>query len=224
MNNNNNNDRDKIPVQVPGLTLVFGGQGYGKTSAIKAILYENRQRYSFGIIFTHTGFSDDGFRKFIKDRRFIHPRYNPDVIERVKQIQKKRIIANRKRAKPCYIVFDDCLEKEAWRDESFTNLLYQLRHYRVHCIISTQYPASIPSNLRSNAFSTLIFKPNGYRAFRAIYESYGGDFKNETEFKEFIIAHIPAKYKFLLYNANAGVDIQDKFTLFTTPNHVPALA
>lgn len=165
-------------MDIPGLIIIAGLQGGGKSLVIKYIMYENRKKFDWGLVFSHTTFSANNFDYL--DKKFAHKSFNEAALVNLKNMHEKLVAAGKKPSG--FIIFDDCLDKSRWSSPDFCSLLLELRHYGITCIISCQYPYLIPPAVRSQVFQVIMFEMEGVRAIRALYDSYGQRFKNFNEY------------------------------------------
>jgi hypothetical protein len=197
--------------------IVSGLQGGGKSHFIRYLMYRNRKRFNWGIVFTNTGFAGDNFDYI--PQKYVHPVYNQKALLSLMNVQKK-LIGDGK-SPEAFVIFDDCLFGKQWNDNEFKSLITQLRHYHVTCIISCQYPQSIPSLFRANVFQVIMFYMNAQNAIKALYESYGQMFDSYTQFKKYLLEHT-GNYQFIHYDAkNGGQSISSRYTAMKAPDKIP---
>jgi hypothetical protein len=204
-------------VSIPGLIIICGLQGGGKSHLIRYIMHENRKKFDWGIVFSNTGFSADNFDYI--DKRFLHAKYDELTLANLKSIHEQLV---EKGKKPCgFVIFDDCLFGKQWRSEEFCALITQLRHYNITCIISCQYPQAISPLFRSNAFQVAMFNMTGKRALEALYESYGQQFDSYTDFKKYLLENT-GNHQFIWYDARNGEStIEGRYQIVRCPEKIP---
>jgi hypothetical protein len=204
-------------VSIPGLIIVCGLQGSGKSFLIRYIMHENQKKFNWGIVFSNTAFTDKGFDYI--PREFIHSRYDHSALLNLKTLHERLI--NEGKEPSAFVIFDDCLYGKQWSDPEFLSLLTQLRHYRITCIISCQYPQSIPPMIRTNAFQVAIFSMTTKRALVALYESYGQLFDSYEQFKKFLLEN-SANHAFLWYDArNSTTTVDGRYSVLKAPADIP---
>ena len=201
----------------PGLHIICGLQGGGKSHLIKYIMYENRRTFSWGIVFTQTKFGGGNFDYVPKN--FIHEQYSPAKLKALKNLQKKYIANEKKPA--AFVIFDDCLYGKIWNDPELLSLCTQLRHYNITCIISTQYPQAIPPSIRTNAFTVSMFQMTTKISINALFESYGQLFENFNAYKDYLFANT-GDHSFLLFDArNGGTTVAERYYIMKAPADIP---
>lgn len=75
-----------MEISVPGLVLINGLPGEGKSHCIKYIMYENRKKFDWGNVFSHTTFSAKNF----ESRKF-----SEEAVVNLKQMHEELIIAGK---------------------------------------------------------------------------------------------------------------------------------
>ena len=168
-----------MDLQIPGVYMICGLQGGGKSHLIKYIMYQNRDKFDCGIVFTNTGFVDGNFDYV--DKKFVHLEYSAAVLKNLKDIFKKRIEA--KRPLCGYVIFDDCLEGNPWKEKELRSLITQVRHYNITVIISTQHPTAIPPIFRTNTWQAFMFFMGTEDAMKALHKNYGQMIGTFADFK-----------------------------------------
>lgn len=147
---------------------------------VRDIFYHHKHIPS-GVVFSGTEEANPFFGDFIPDC-FIHGEYDPDLIEKIMNKQKKKIKDAKKEgskdgkclANNLFIVFDDMLhDAQNWKnDKTVKNIFFNGRHYNFLFILTMQYPLGITPALRSNIDYVFIFNEPSVKNRRKIYEDY----------------------------------------------------
>lgn len=205
-------------IEIPSLIIINSPQGGGKSHLIRYIMYQYRKKFDYGICFTNTFFEDDSF-DYIK-RKYIHPRYNPDVMKGLMNIQAD-LIGQKKRGKQAFVIFDDCLDAKQFSDNNFQEICMQCRHYDITVIFAVQYCNIIPPFMRANAMSVVIFRTDSQANLKALYESYGQAFNNYNEFKNYLMQKL-GNYKFIYYDKrHVSENIDETYRIMVAPSKIP---
>lgn len=176
----------KIKSILPNATvLLIGRRRSGKSFLTRDIFYHHRDIPS-GLIFSGTEEANPFYGDFIPDC-FIHSKYDPELIETVKnkQSKKTREARNTPEGKPTngclpknrfFLVLDDMLQdaNEWKRDSTIKSIFYNGRHYNFFFILAMQYPYGITPDLRSNIDYVFVFNEPSVKNRKKIYEDYGG--------------------------------------------------
>lgn len=144
-------------------------------------IFYHHQHIPSGIVFSGTEEANPFFGEFIPDC-FIHGDYDPEIIEKIMNKQKKKIRdAKRDGLKDgkcpsnnLFIVFDDMLhDAQNWKNEkTIKNIFFNGRHYNFLFILTMQYPLGITPALRSNIDYVFIFNEPSVKNRRKIYDDY----------------------------------------------------
>jgi hypothetical protein len=105
-------------VSIPGLIIICGLQGGGKSHLICYIMHENQKKFDWGIVFSNTGFSADNFDYI--DKWFVHAKYDDLKLASLKLLHKDLVEKDKKPSG--FVIFDDCLFGKQWRSEEFCAL------------------------------------------------------------------------------------------------------
>lgn len=205
-------------ISIPGLHIICGLQGQGKSHLIRFIMYNYRKKFDCGLVFTGTEFGEGNFDYI--DERFVHRKYNETALENMMDIFRKRV----KAGKPLcgFVIFDDCISGKQWHSDALIDLCTQVRHYNITVILSTQYPVAIPPTLRANAFQVFMFTMTLLSAIKALYESFGQMFGTFEEFKATFLDTTSKKYRCLEFDArNGGTTPESRYKMATVQEGIP---
>ena len=202
---------------IPGFIIVAGLQGGGKSYFIKWFMHTYRKKFDWGVVFTNTGFAGDNFDYV--PCQYVHAKYDDKALIALKNLH-ERLIKEGK-SPSAFVIFDDCLFGKQWNDENFKTLITQLRHYRITCIISCQYPQSVTPLFRTNAFQVVMFYMGSEPALKALYNSYGQMFNNYSAFKKYLIENT-GDHQFLWYDArNGATTLEGRYKVMKCPAELP---
>jgi len=188
---------NNFSINIPGLTIICASQGGGKSHLCKYIISKYKNNLKYGLVFSHTAFNDNNFNYIPK--KYIYSHYNSTALTNLMKIQEQQI-KQRGIALPCFVIFDDCIFDNMFKDQQFMNLITQVRHYNCLIIFTTQYPNKLPPIVRENAFQVCIFSSDTKRSTSALYESYGmSKFQSEKDFQDYINQNT-GNHQFIFYN------------------------
>jgi hypothetical protein len=206
-----------MDVSIPGLIIICGLQGGGKSHLIRFIMHENQEKFDWGLVFSNTGFAAENFDYV--DKRFVHAKYDEYALSNLKSIHEQLVEQGKKPSG--FVIFDDCLFDEQWKSKEFRALMTQLRHYKITCIISCQYPHSIEPLFRSQVFQVAMFFMTGERALMALYKSYGQMFDSYNDFKKYLLGNT-GNHQFIWFNArNGATSIDGRYQIMKCPETIP---
>lgn len=165
----------------------------GKTTLIRQLIYNNQQRFDYGLVFTSTG-KFNGDYDFIP-KMFVHSTFNENILKHFLNIQ-----IQCKRKKRAFLIFDDFLGCFNPKSKFMSKLLSTYRHYNITIIISTQHIKSLPPIFRECTSYSIIFKTSNKNSIKSINENFITDM-DEKELQKYINQNCE-KYHFILVDMN----------------------
>ena len=201
----------------PGLHIMVGMTGSGKTSLLKWILYEyaKKRLWHRVYVFCPTGLlkkEDPKYRNYyhMLDTKFIYadPDKYQSIFNKIYELQQK----NEKRR--VLMIFDDCIGSVKFRDDFFTKVAILGRHISISTILLTQYLGRVPAPLRTNACTYFIFKTTGPNIEHLA--EFNVQFTKTADFKKKLMEWISTKYNCCRINVNSKME--QKITFFKSIN------
>ena len=183
-----------MDITVPGLVIISGQQGSGKSNLLKYIMKLLRSKLKYGIAFSQTAFNEGNLDYIPK--KYVYTQYDPIALGNLMKIQAAQTKEKRHLA---FVVFDDCVVDSWVNCKLFNQLVTQVRHYNVLIIITTQWISKIPPMVRENGFQVAMFSADTHRALEALFESYGQKFENLNQFKKYLQQNTQ-DFHFVFYN------------------------
>lgn len=97
------------------------------------------------------------------------------------------------------IIIDDAIESKIFKSETFKNLMFKSRHYKISMIITSQSYFLLPKNLRLNMSYVVLFETGSKKEIEQIYEEHNTGLKPRGFYKMCSdLFEIP--YNFLVIN------------------------
>jgi predicted GIY-YIG superfamily endonuclease len=184
------------------LIVNIGRRRSGKSHNCDWIMYNKRDVFPWGVVFTKTKFN--GFWQKRCPNAYIYNGYKPDVLRRLFEHQQKLVAmgddcpVNRK----MFVIIDDCASQtELMHCEQIKEAANNGRHYDMLFLINTQYAFALSTTIRGNADDVFIFEQQQRRQREAVVE----DFIDRLDKKEAIAlldAVTEVKYTALHVSAN----------------------
>lgn len=175
----------KVKDMVQNATILcLGRRRSGKSWLVRDIFYHHKE-IPLGLIFSGTEEANPFFGEFIPDS-FIHPEYNPELIDTLLAKQSQKVKKARKnghtktdgltQSNRAFIVLDDMLhDASAWKKEkTIQSIFFNGRHYNLFFLLTMQYPLGIPPALRSNIDYVFVFNEPSFKNKKKIYDDYAG--------------------------------------------------
>lgn len=210
-----------MSLQIGGseIFIVAGKPLSGKSHFIKYLLMHLHPKFSndpikYMVVFTTTKFNGK-YEEFLP-AEYVHPRYDPGVLESLVRIQIETAAKSR-----AAVIFDDCLDARAFSSQLFLQLCTTFRHLRIDIIIASQYIYKVPPVVRECATRVAIFRQTTRRSLDALFESFGAWFNNLKEFQEYVL-RATGNYGFIYYLANSAEEsIPQVYKILKCPEEIP---
>ena len=192
-------------------------------------IFYHHQHIPSGVVFSGTEEANPFFGEFIPDC-FIHSEYNPDLIDKIMEKQKKKIRDAKKTgvkdgkcpANNLFIVFDDMLhDAQNWKNEkTIKNIFFNGRHYNFLFILTMQYPLGITPALRSNIDYVFIFNEPSLKNRRKIYDDYGAIIPSFEHFCNILDACTQNHECLVIKTSGNSSDLKDNVFWYKAESHV----
>lgn len=188
-------------MQIDSKVLLLSKPRYGKSTLIKDILYQHRKKFTAALCFSASEEANSFYSGIIPDV-FIYPKYEVDVVERLRSRQQKLLKKNGKEHpdNPAVIVADDCMDSKDWTKSDTTKWLFKNgRHYDVFFLLASQYAMDIGPELRTSVDYVFILKQTILKDKRRIYENFAGVFPNFQMFCD-VLDNLTEDYHCMVLN------------------------
>lgn len=168
----------------PDATIVcVGKRRTGKSFFLRDLMYKRSADFPGGLVISQTDRLNGYWQQYIP-QRFIHPKYNPAVLQALFKRQQAIMMYNKSEDALAgkipmidprfFVLLDDVISDARLRyDESLNELFVAGRHYKIMTLITTQYAKGINPVLRSNTDVAVIFKCNQAMQREALAKEWG---------------------------------------------------
>ncbi len=193
--------------KTPNITLIDSPPASGKTNLVKYILQDlfKSDKLKYGIVFCPTNFN--GSYDFL-NKKWVYGVYEESALVNLINLQISQIKECGK-AKPAFIIWDDCIGTIDFNSQILKKLFTTYRHYNLQLIFTTQYIYCVPPVLRSCTTYFITFNQQQKRSLQAIYETFMSDKDSYDECKNFIAQHCQ-NYNFVLINTQKSKESKYK--------------
>jgi hypothetical protein len=162
--------------------LFIGKRGTGKSTLVMDIMHHKRNLPA-GVVMSATEEGNHFYSKYVPDL-FVHGSYKREVLERLIQAQKDRLMRYGK-ADPVFILLDDCMyDRSFLRDECIRQLFMNGRHWKIFFLLTAQYCMDIPPALRTNVDYLFVLRENVIMNREKLYKSFFGVFPTFQMFQQ----------------------------------------
>ena len=191
--------------------LIISRRESGKTTLCKKIM-ENLNCDEH-VIITHKTQTD-----YIEnDKTKIYTEYNNDIIKSSLETQSNHIDLHGKiNSDLCLIIDDSSIFSSVAKDDNFTELMYNSRHYKISLILTNQIPLSMKPDFITNIDYIMLFVTDNMTHIKKMYYDYAGFFKTFDEFHN--VFNILTKDYGVMVISNRVKNIYDRVFWYNTLN------
>ncbi len=168
--------------------IVVGKPGTGKSTLLKALLYNKRNLITLGTVLSGSESANNFYSKFFPPL-FIYNEYSEDAIANVMHRQ-LLAIKHLPEQQWAVLIVDDCCENAAVFKKPLQQTLFKNgRHYKMLYILSLQYALDIPPAIRTNVDGVFIFRETNLETLKKIYNNYAGIIPTFEKFRELMMKY-----------------------------------
>lgn len=171
-------------------TIIFVGmRGTGKSILLRNVVYDLRDRFTHGIVFSRT----EGANRFWANHipsLFIFTEFDDEPIWQLidAQISEIRRIGFEAAGEAFLIVDDMGLDRKFTHSEVLKEMAANGRHYKIAILITTQYGTSVPPDIRGNMSYVFVLRERNIMTRVKLHEQYCGEFKTFALFEHVLRA------------------------------------
>lgn len=188
---------------------IYGKRGTGKSVFCKWLLYNMRDLYPWGWVFTKTQ-NNKFYESFMPKEKILGP-YNPYNLDKIIKRQKEMQASYLKfgTPNPCaFVVWDDCLGDEIKYDDTLSTYYFNSRHFQTLNLMTAQHVVGTPPSIRQNTDYGVIFKNENLKAIQHLTDDFSSA-QNYHEFKK-IMDKYTGDNNFLVVNNDPNAKKQEK--------------
>lgn len=197
------------PIMPPNCTIsVYGKRGTGKSFWVRWHLYNHRDIFPWGWVFTKTK-NNRFYESFIPKEKILGP-YTPYNLNKIieRQLSMQSAYLKFGDINPlAFVVWDDALGDEVKYDNTLATYYFNSRHFHTHNIMTAQHVTGTPPPVRQNTDYAVMFK----NFYSKALEHLNDDFSREKD-KELFMRDLD-KYtndnNFLMINNDPNVGIEN---------------
>ena len=171
------NDNFKLDTTI----LLVGKRGSGKTSLLKQLLFNIRNKVDVCIAMTPTISTQKDLSKILPSE-FIYPSWNEKVIKNLFEQQKKMLKKGSAIKHVCLVCDDLMYDKKLMRGKTMREIFQNGRHYHITLICTAQYLFDLDPSQRSNTDICLCLAENVHSNKEKLFKTFFGFFENYRDF------------------------------------------
>lgn len=162
------------------ISLLLGRRGGGKSTLLRNLLYNSRDRYDFALAFCPT-LESSMLLKECMPVSCVYDRYMQSKVDALVRVASETAAAGKERN--FLLILDDVMyDKAVCRTQSFRYLFYNGRHARITCIILMQYLVDMPPDMRTQVDYVYTMKENTIQNRTKLYKMFFGVFSTFDDF------------------------------------------
>jgi hypothetical protein len=148
-------------------------------------MYFKKDRIPAGVVMSATEEGNHYYQQYVPDL-FVHGCYNKEVVEKIINSQKEKLIKfSKDKVKPIFILLDDCMyDRSFLKDECIRQLFMNGRHWKVFFLLTAQYCMDLPPGLRTNVDYVFVLRENVIQNREKLFKSFFGVFPNFPMFQQ----------------------------------------
>lgn len=153
-----------------------GSRRTGKSIFLKWLLYHYKDTFELAVVMSET--PHNGFWQPIVSNQYVHNGWDPFLVEKLIDEQKKEIEKEKKdkhfKARRVLVVLDDIVgdRRHIHEDSTLNRLAVEGRHFKIYICLTTQEPHAIGTALRNNCDLAVIFQQKSKRAKESVCNDF----------------------------------------------------
>jgi hypothetical protein len=156
----------------------------GKSSLMKDLLYNHRNKFPVGLIMSETNKDSKDFDGMVPDL-FTHDTYNQEALDNM-VIRQKRMVRKNGEQDPrnfAFVILDDCMDDASWvHHPTIKGIFKNGRHWDLFFLLAMQYCLDIPPPLRTALDYIFILREPNLRNRKQLWENYASIFPTMNMF------------------------------------------
>jgi hypothetical protein len=165
-------------MQLNSKVALIGKPGTGKSSLMKDLLYNHREKFPVGLIMSETSRDSGDFDGMVPDL-FMHDTYNQEALDNLVIRQKRMVRANGEQHPRnfAFVILDDCMDDTTWvHHPTIKGIFKNGRHWDLFFLLAMQYCLDIPPPLRTALDYIFILREPNLRNRKQLWENYASIF------------------------------------------------
>ncbi len=170
----------------PGFIGIFIGMRMtGKSLTMRYVMYKLRSRFTHGIVFSRTEAANHFWGQHVPPL-YIFTEFDEEPIYQLIAGQAEEINrVGRDAAGEAFIMVDDMgLDRNFTHSAAMRELAANGRQYKISVLITTQYPLSVPPEIRGNIQYVFLLREKNVLTRQKLHEHYCGEFKSLQLFEQ----------------------------------------
>jgi len=150
----------------------------GKSTLMKDLLYQHRDRFPIGLVLSETNKESGDFQGLVPPL-FTYDYYNQQAMDNL-VLRQRRMVRENGEGNPknfAFVIVDDCMDDTSWVNHKTTKGIFKNgRHWDLFFLLSMQYCLGIPPTLRTCLDYIFILREPMQRNRRNLWINYASIF------------------------------------------------
>lgn len=208
----------KISLKDFSIILIFGSQKSGKTTCMRALIYNEAKKKTFDHCLLFSATKDKSSYDFLDDE-YKYEAYDLDALK--KYVNMCRELNKREIVTKGLLILDDIVGELHFKNDFFSNLFSNHRHYGISIILISQSIITVPPQLRSLITYGCVYKYISEQDLEKIYACFGSLCKSKKDFFEIYNKYTDQKYKFFCFMKTDAFNAENAYCGYKAPLKIP---
>tara|TARA_B100000902_G_scaffold141392_1_gene139184 strand:+ start:7192 stop:8025 length:834 start_codon:yes stop_codon:yes gene_type:complete len=191
----------------PPTCVFIGKRGTGKSTLVADILYHIK-KIPIGCVISATEEGNHYYEQHVPPI-FIHGRFDPVIIEKIVERQKKAVKADPVSAHAFLLLDDMMYDKKVMKDRNITEIFMNGRHWKLMFLLTMQYCMGIGPDLRTNIDFVFCLRENVVDNQKKLWQFYFGIFPTFEQFRQVMNTCTEGYDALVLDNTSKSTNIED---------------
>jgi len=189
---------------MPGIILVSGPKGSGKTQLIKEIIYHLAKQKMFDFLKVICPTAYNGSYDYLPSN---HVSEVYDEQQLVSLLNQQIEIKKKGQQRRALMILDDCIGSANFKSKIWEKLATTCRHPELTIIVVSQHIFRLPPTLRDNSDTAIILRTIDIDNLTGLYDTYGRwNWRQFKDFEKFIHTNT-TNFKAIVINKGKSVRI-----------------
>lgn len=189
---------------------VYGKRGTGKSFFVRWFMYNYRDVYPTGWVFTKTK-NNRFYESFVPSSHIFNgykPEYLRQIIKRQKLAQ-KMMLEGLNINPMAFVIWDDTMDNLIRYDDELSSYYFTSRHFHTINIMTAQYVKSTPPPIRQNTDHAVLFANANLESIEVLAIDFAIN-KDKHQFKRLLDSTTQDRH-FLLVNNDPNIPYEERY-------------
>ena len=211
---------DATAIKKDAVVLLIGKRGSGKTTLMKDIMFNMKDKLDFGVAMSPTEETTASLSSFLPPS-CIYNSFSSTALDTMLEHQRKQIKKGSK--KNIFLLLDDCMyDKKIMAGTNTRELFMNGRHRKIFFMNSVQYMMDMPAALRSQVDYVFALKENIISSREKLWKYFFGMFQDFRDFNKVMNSCTQGYECIVVDNTSRSNDLSDCIYWYQANVNLPA--